>query len=219
MSSAKFISIEGGEGGGKTTNLELMKDILSRHNIPFILTREPGGTPLAEELRRLLLENRDEQVDPKAELLMMFAARAQHVATVIKPALASGKWVLSDRFTDASFAYQGGGRDIDWEVIKQLETLAIDGFKPDKTFLFDLDPAIGMQRAASRSEYDRFENEQMAFFEKVRQGYRRRVEEQPERFILIDASKPLEDVKQQVTQTLESLLMASARQTAKESQL
>ncbi|NVJ60280.1 MAG: dTMP kinase [Gammaproteobacteria bacterium] len=216
MSSAKFISIEGGEGGGKTTNLELMKEILSQNNIPFIVTREPGGTPLAEELRALLLENRDEKVNPVAELLMMFAARAQHVETVIKPALAAGKWVISDRFTDASFAYQGGGRNIDWAMIESLEALAIKSFKPDKTFLFDLDPVTGMKRAASRSEYDRFENEQMDFFKKVRQAYHRRMDEQPSRFILIDASKPLDEVKLQVKQSLELIISSAINEQKKE---
>lgn len=202
MMQAQFITIEGGEGVGKTTNLELIQSILKSHNIPFYLTREPGGTPLAEELRELLLKKREEEVEPYAELLLMFAARRQHVENVIKPKLANNIWVVSDRFTDASFAYQGAGRQLNWSKIEILEQEFLGGFKPNKTFLLDVDPQVGMQRAAERSELDRFESEQMAFFDRVRSGYLKRKSLDPERFFLIDAGQPLELVQADLSQKL-----------------
>ncbi len=206
---AQFITIEGGEGVGKTTNLELIQSILNERKIHFHLTREPGGTPLAEELRELLLKKRDEVVDPYAELLTMFAARRQHVETVIKPKLMQNIWVVSDRFTDASFAYQGAGRELDWSKIELLENEFLNGFKPNKTFLLDVDPNIGMQRAAQRSELDRFESEQMAFFDRVRNGYLKRQSADPDRFCLIDAGNSLEqvqaDLRHQLNQFLDNL--------------
>jgi dTMP kinase len=203
---AQFLTIEGGEGVGKTTNIQFVQSILEQHNIPFIQTREPGGTPLAEELRELLLAKRDEPFDPVAELLLMFAARAQHVSQVIKPALASGKWVICDRFTDATFAYQGGGRQLDWQVITQLEQSALNNFKPDKTLLLDVAPEVGMKRAAARSDFDRFESEQMAFFKRVRDAYLKRKNDDPERFLMIDASKDLVTVQSSIKQSLERFI-------------
>ncbi len=206
MMQAQFITIEGGEGVGKTTNLQLLESILKEHNIDYVLTREPGGTPLAEEIRELLLQNRDELVDPIAELLLVFAARKQHVESKIKAALANGQWVVCDRFTDATFAYQGGGRALSWSLIEQIESLSLGGFKPDQTVLLDLDPVIGMKRAAARSALDRFENEQMSFFNQVRAAYLKRVELDPERFIVIDACQSLQAVQSDIRNQFEQYI-------------
>ncbi|WP_144394303.1 dTMP kinase [Pleionea sediminis] len=195
----QFITIEGGEGVGKTTNLQLIESLLKQNRIDFIVTREPGGTPFAEEIRELLLNKRQEAVDPVAELLLVFAARKQHVEQTIKPALASGQWVVCDRFTDATFAYQGGGRELGFELIEQINQLALAGFKPNKTLLLDVDPDIGMQRAAKRSELDRFESEQMAFFERVRAAYRQRASDDAERFMVVDAGQDLVNVQTDIT--------------------
>jgi dTMP kinase len=199
---AQFITIEGGEGVGKTTNLQLIQQVLGERGIDFYVTREPGGTPMAEELREVLLRKREEKVDPYAELLTMFAARRQHLETVIKPKLANNIWVVSDRFTDASFAYQGAGRQLDWRKIELLEQEFIEGFKPNKTFLLDVNPRVGLQRATERSELDRFESEKMAFFERVRQGYFKRQAQEPERFCLIDAGNSLQQVQMELREQL-----------------
>ncbi len=206
MMQAQFITIEGGEGVGKTTNLQLIESILKERNIDYVLTREPGGTPLAEEIRQLLLRNRDESVDPVAELLLVFAARKQHVESKIKTALANGQWVVCDRFTDATFAYQGGGRELSWNLIEQIESLSLGGFKPDQTVLLDLDPVVGMKRAAARSALDRFENEQMSFFNQVRAAYLKRVALDPERFIVVDAGQSLEAVQSDIRSQLEQYI-------------
>ncbi|WP_299592534.1 dTMP kinase [uncultured Microbulbifer sp.] len=205
QSSGKFITLEGGEGVGKSTNLRFITQWLERRGIEFIQTREPGGTPLAEQLRTLLLEKRDEPVDPTAELLMVFAARAQHLSQVIKPALAAGKWVVCDRFTDATYAYQGGGRELDRALIAELEQTVQGALRPDRVLLLDLDPAVGLQRAASTGEADRFESEQLAFFSKVRAAYRERAEAAPDRYAVIDASHPLVDVQAQLARELETI--------------
>jgi dTMP kinase len=194
----KFITVEGTEGVGKSTNIGFIKSVLETQGIEVVLTREPGGTPLAEELRSLLLSPRDEHVHQDAEILMVFAARAQHLNQVILPALQRGAWVLSDRFTDATFAYQGMGRGIDWSIIAQLEALVQKGISPDLTVLLDMPVELGMQRALARSAPDRFEQEKLAFFEKVRKGYHQRVDEMPSRFAVIDASQSLEAVQQDI---------------------
>ncbi|MCO7225872.1 dTMP kinase [Pleionea sp. CnH1-48] len=209
MKPGQFITIEGGEGVGKTTNIQFVESLLQQEGIEYLLTREPGGTPFAEEIRELLLAKRDENVSSDAELLLMFAARAQHVAEKIKPALAKGSWVIGDRFTDASFAYQGGGRGIDWARIEQLEQWTLQSFKPCFTLLLDVDPQIGMQRAANRGELDRFEIENLEFFNQVRAGYQRRVAEDPERFALIDASVSLEQVQEQIKTQLLAFIKRS----------
>lgn len=206
MMQAQFITIEGGEGVGKTTNLQLIESILKQHSIDYVLTREPGGTPLAEEIRELLLQNRDESVDPVAELFLVFAARKQHVESKIKKALANGQWVVCDRFTDATFAYQGGGRELSWTLIEQIESLSLGGFKPDQTVLLDLDPEVGMKRAAARSALDRFENEQMSFFNQVRAAYLKRVELDPDRFIVVDAGQSLQAVQSDIRSQLEQYI-------------
>lgn len=200
----KFITIEGTEGVGKTTNIEFIKQWLNENNIEFIATREPGGTPLAEQLRGLLLQPRDEAVDETAELLMVFAARAQHLNQVIIPALDQGKWVLCDRFTDATYAYQGGGRQMNTETISNLENLVQRALRPDAVLLLDIPVEQGLERARGRGELDRFEQEDIAFFERVRTAYLQRAKNNDDYHVL-DASQPLEQVQAQLKTVLNQL--------------
>ena len=202
-----FLTVEGVEGVGKTTNITFISEWLKEREIPFIHTREPGGTPIAEELRELLLAPRDENVAPTAELLMMFAARAQHIEQVIKPALDAGKWVLCDRFTDATYAYQGGGREMGFDKIQQLEQFVQGEFRPDAVVLLDLPVAVGLARAAKRGALDRFEQEAEGFFQRVRDAYLDRAKENPGRYWLVDAEKSLDDVQTQISSVLESILL------------
>ncbi|SDK15860.1 dTMP kinase [Microbulbifer yueqingensis] len=206
MARGKFITLEGGEGVGKSTNLRYLTDWLRAREIPFVQTREPGGTPLAEQLRELLLCRREERVDPTAELLMVFAARAQHLAEVILPALERGEWVVCDRFTDATYAYQGGGRQLDLGLIAQLEQTVQGGLRPDRILLLDLDPQVGLERASRTGAADRFESEQLAFFRRVREAYLARAEADPARYAVIDAAQALESVQRDLGEQLESLL-------------
>ena len=171
MPRGKFITLEGGEGVGKTTNLVFIENYLKLHGIPVVVTREPGGTVLAEKIRHLLLDKESEDISENAELLMVFAARAQHIKHVIEPALASGNWILCDRFTDATYAYQGGGRNMKNSTIAWLENLVQGSLKPDLTLLLDAPVEIGMERARSRGNLDRFESEKIHFFEQVRRAY------------------------------------------------
>jgi dTMP kinase len=203
-----FLTVEGGEGAGKTTNIKTICDFLSANNIDYIVTREPGGTDLAEQIRELLLTPREESVAVKTELLLMFAARAQHLENKILPALAAGHWVVCDRFTDATFAYQGGGRDMGMELISQLETIVQEDLQPDCTFLLDLPIEIGMQRASLRGDLDRFEQEKLSFFERVRATYLMRAEQDFNRFKIIDASKEISVVARQLQSALQLLLDA-----------
>ncbi len=202
MQRGCFITVEGTEGVGKSTNIEFLCSLLKDKDIEIVLTREPGGTPMAEELRNMLLQPREESVSEDAELLLMFAARAQHLENVIKPALERGAWVISDRFTDATFAYQGGGRGVDENQILMLETLVQKGLQPDMTLLLDLDVEIGLKRASARSAPDRFEQEKVAFFEKVRAAYLARAANDPLRFAVIDASVSLDAVQRQIAQAV-----------------
>jgi len=204
---SKFITIEGTEGVGKSTNVAFVREWISARQIPLVVTREPGGTPLAEEIRGMLLSRREELMNPTAELLLAFAARAQHLDKVIKPALAEGKWVLSDRFTDSTYAYQGAGRGLDKDLILTLENIVQGDLRPDLTILLDIDVSIGLERARQRGELDRFEVETIAFFEKVRAGYHERVSADPDRFAIIDVSVPLENVKQQIHAVLKRHLV------------
>ena len=197
----RFITVEGTEGVGKTTNLEYIRIWLQQQNIEFISTREPGGTPLAEQLRELLLQPRQEEVDQTAELLMVFAARAQHLNQVIRPALERGIWVLCDRFTDATYAYQGGGRQMDTALIAELENLVQGNLRPDAIILLDVPVEIGLSRAQQRGALDRFEQENVAFFERVRGAYRQRAAAS-DRYHLVDASQSLEQVQQQLASVL-----------------
>ncbi len=206
----RFITLEGGEGAGKTSNLDHIRRRLLEAGKDVILTREPGGTPLGESIRELLLDHRQTAMADDTELLLMFAARAQHLAEQIRPALARGQWVLCDRFTDATYAYQGGGRGIPTERIALLERWVQAELRPDLTFLLDLPVEQGLQRAGQRSEPDRFEREKAQFFERVRAAYRARAEQEPERFRIIDASRPLEQVTAQLDQVLQAYLAAEA---------
>ncbi len=203
MQSGRFITVEGGEGVGKTTNLDFIESLLRSDGHDVVRTREPGGTPLAESVRELLLAPRDEPVSELAELLLVFAARAQHIEQVIKPALARGQWVLCDRFTDATYAYQGAGRGMDVTAIAKLEQLVQQNLRPDLTLLLDVPVEIGMSRASARSTPDRFESEQLQFFELVRAEYLQRASDEPERFVIIDASPELSEVQQQIRRALE----------------
>lgn len=206
MKSGKFLTLEGTEGVGKSTNLAHVCDWLSKQGIEVVVTREPGGTPMAEEIRTLLLAKRDEPVDETAELLLLFAARAQHIARVIKPALARGAWVLSDRFTDATFAYQGGGRGLDQSIIKQLEIMVQGELRPDLTLILDIDVELGLNRASQRGELDRFESETINFFERVRAAYCKRAAANPGHYAIIDAGQSLEKVQEDINQVLQKLL-------------
>ncbi|ROQ20017.1 dTMP kinase [Marinimicrobium koreense] len=205
MTPGRFITVEGTEGVGKSTNLNFIQQWLEGQGHRVLVTREPGGTPLAEELRSLLLAPRDETVDPMAELLMVFAARAQHLEQVIKPALAAGTWVLCDRFTDSTYAYQGGGRGFDQSVIAQLETLVQGELRPDLTVILDIDVEKGLARASQRSVPDRFEGEAVAFFERVRAVYHELAARAPNRYAVVDAGQPLEQVQQAIKQVLTNL--------------
>lgn len=203
-----FITVEGVEGAGKTTNIAFVRNWIEQAGIDLLCTREPGGTPLAEELRHLLLAEREEPVAPSAELLMVFAARAQHLEQVIEPALARGQWVLCDRFTDATFAYQGAGRGLPLAVIKQLEALVQQGRQPHRTLFLDLPVAEGLARARGRGDTDRFEQENREFFERVRNGYWQRIQQDPERFAVVDASVSLDQVQAQIATYLKQWIEA-----------
>lgn len=204
MRKGRFITIEGTEGVGKSTNMAFVKQWLEAKGHEVMHTREPGGTPFAEEIRELLLNKREENVDGHTELLLMFAARCQHVYTKIKPALDSGVWVLCDRFTDASFAYQGAGRGLGFEKLRELEQWALQGFKPDLTLMLDLPTEVGLERAQKRGPTDRFEEEQVEFFNKVRQGYLDIAQAEPERMKVIDAEGSIDQVQAQIEQTLDT---------------
>ena len=198
-----FLTLEGAEGVGKSTNIEFITQYLEQRGIEYVLTREPGGTQLGEKIRELLLAVHEEPMSELTELLLVFAARAQHLDKIIEPALAAGKWVVCDRFTDATFAYQGAGRGLSMETIGELESMVQGELQPDLTLILDLDPEIGMQRAGNRGELDRFEQEQMSFFRHVRQGYLDIAQAEPERCKVIDAAKALEDVKLDLLAALE----------------
>lgn len=203
-----FITVEGGEGVGKSTNISFIAQRLEQAGIELVLTREPGGTPLAEDIRQLLLTPRDESVAENTELLLMFAARAQHIAQVIEPALASGKWVICDRFTDATFAYQGGGRGIEKSKIADLEQWVQGELRPNLTLLLDSPIEVGMARASKRGSLDRFEQEQRNFFEAVRNAYLELAEQHPKRFRVVDAARTLEQVQQSLGELVADLLAA-----------
>lgn len=201
----RFITLEGGEGAGKSTNLSFVRDYLKARGISVVTTREPGGTPMAERIRALLLAGDDsDPLDDLAELLLVFAGRAQHLARVIRPALARGEWVVSDRFTDATFAYQGSARGIASERIALLEQFVQQGLTPELTLWLDMPIAHAADRLAARGgERDRFERERSDFFERVRQGYRTRAEQAPERIVAVDAAQPLEQVQRDIAGLLD----------------
>jgi len=189
---SKFITFEGVDGAGKSTHLSWFADTLRQRGIDVVVTREPGGTQLGEQLREILL---NQGMSIETEALLMFAARMEHIKSVIKPALKSGKWVISDRFSDASFAYQGGGRGLSWDKLTQLEQWVHGELQPDLTVFFDVPVEIARQRLASSASLDRFEQEHADFFERVRSGYHRRIQENPQRYTVIDASKSISNIK------------------------
>ena len=201
-----FITLEGPEGAGKSTNREYLAERLRAEGIDVVLTREPGGTPLAERIRELLLAPSDEAMCADTELLLVFAARAQHLAQVIRPALARGAVVLCDRFTDATYAYQGGGRGLSQERIATLETFVQGALRPDLTLVFDLPVEVGLARASARGRLDRFEQEGRTFFDAVRSTYLQRAEAQPQRYRLVDAAQTLEQVQVQLDALIPQLL-------------
>lgn len=201
-----FITFEGAEGVGKSTQIRLAADYLRACGLDVVVTREPGGTPLAEAIREVLLSPRTEPVHETTELLLMFAARAQHLHSLIEPSLAAGHWVLCDRFTDATFAYQGGGRGVSMDRIGQLETLVQGDLRPDHVMLLDAPVDVGLARARHRGQLDRFEQEAAAFFERVRQTYLKRAAAEPARYHVINAAQALDSVSADVADRLQSLI-------------
>jgi dTMP kinase len=201
-----FVTVEGGEGVGKSTNLVFLKNYLSNNGIEVVITREPGGTHLGEEIRELLLQVRREQVNAMAELLLIFAARAQHIRELIEPALAAGKWVLCDRFTDATYAYQCGGRGVELKTVRRLEELVQGNLRPDYTVLLDVAVEIGMDRARGRGDLDRFEQETLDFFERVRSSYLEQAKNSSGRYRLIDAGRSLDEVQRELLEFARELL-------------
>lgn len=208
-SLGKFITFEGGEGVGKSTNIEYCRQLLEQQGLDVIITREPGGTEIAEIIREELLKKpHKERMSDITELLLVFAARAQHIETLVKPALERGCWVLCDRFTDSTIAYQGYGRGLDVKLIEQLKLIAQLGIEPNKTFLLDAPVDIGMSRARARGPADRFEVEQLEFFNRVREGFLAIADKSPERVQLVNAAQALEQVQADLEQAIEQLFAA-----------
>ncbi|HEY9200805.1 MAG TPA: dTMP kinase [Gammaproteobacteria bacterium] len=210
MSRPLFITLEGSEGVGKTSNMQFIQSLLQQQQIDFIETREPGGTPLGEALREMLLGEAFKGMSSDTELMLMFAARAEHVAQVIKPALAKGQWVLCDRFTDATYAYQGGGRQLDMQRIAGLENWVLGELRPDLTILLDAPIEVGRERAGKRSAPDRFEQERDAFFNRVRETYLVRAKAEPQRIKVVDASLELAAVQAQIKEILQQYIQAAS---------
>ena len=206
MNRGIFITIEGVEGVGKSTNIEFIKKYLDNLNIDYLVTREPGGTLLAENIRDLLLSIDDDSPVELCELLLIFSARAQHIEKVIEPALKGGTWVICDRFTDATYAYQGGGRGMNAKLISELETMVQGSLRPDLTIILDLDPETGLSRAKNRGELDRFEREHVDFFMKVREVYLQIATNYPERCAVINAGNELDEVSRDIELLLKTRL-------------
>lgn len=202
----RFITVEGIEGVGKTTNMGYLQQLIAAAGKELVVTREPGGTPLGEAIRVLLLDPQYKGMDPACELQLMFAARAEHLDKIIKPAIEAGKWVLCDRFTDATYAYQGGGRGLDTEKITVLEQLVQGDFRPDLTLLLDVPVEIGLARANNRSAPDRFEQEKVEFFERVRQAYLDMARQHDGRYRVIDAFRPLAQVQEQLDSVMRTFM-------------
>ena len=213
--SGRFITLEGMEGAGKSTNLEYLCALLAQREIPFIVTREPGGTEVAEVIRDVLLTRHAEPTAPMSELLLVFAARAQHLERVIVPALARGEWVVCDRFTDATYAYQGFGRQMGGAQVEQLESLVQGSLRPDLTVVLDVPVELSVERISARAALDRFESEPATFFERVREGYLARVAADSDRYRLIDASQPLADVQRALLGVMEPFIAAAGLGGAK----
>jgi len=208
----RFITVEGSEGAGKSTHVASLVAHLEARGLDVVSTREPGGTPLAEDIRALLLARREEPLDGLAELLLMFAGRAQHLAQVIRPALAAGRWVVCDRFTDASFAYQGAGRAMGMEKVAALAKLVHGDLQPDLTLYLDLPRELGLARARSRGELDRFEVESDPFFDRVRRAYLDLAAAEPGRIHTVDAAGEIEDVRAGVLASVDAFLDRSLGQ-------
>ncbi len=204
--NGKFITVEGVEGAGKSTALEFIKQFIMTQDLPLLVTREPGGTDISEKIRSLLLDPQNHNLSHDTELLLMFAARAQHLEELIIPALVAGKWVLCDRFTDATYAYQGAGRGIEYDKITNLEAFVQADLRPDLTILLDISPELGLQRVMQRGSLDRFETEEIQFFERVRNCYLNRVKEYPDQFQVIDASQSIENVQRQISEVLHDFI-------------
>jgi dTMP kinase len=202
----KFITLEGSEGAGKSTSLQFLQELLAQAGVPAISTREPGGTEIGEQVREILLHGRGQGMGADTELLLMFAARAEHLDKVIRPALAAGQWVLCDRFTDATYAYQGGGRGIPDERIAVLETWVQGALRPDMTLLFDIPTDQGRQRAGNRSAPDRFERESQDFFERVRRHYLAHAAREPRRIHVINAALDIPGVQAQIRSVIRQML-------------
>lgn len=200
--SGRFVTVDGGEGAGKTTQMGFMREYLERRGCRVVVTREPGGTSLGEEIRGLLLGHRDGGMTLAAETLLMFSARAEHLERVIRPALAAGCWVLCDRFTDATYAYQGGGRGLSLKRIAVLEDWVQGELRPDLTLLLNVPVATGLMRAGRRGVADRFELEDVVFFERVRAIYLERAAREPDRYRIVDASQSVEAVRAEVETVL-----------------
>ena len=205
--TGKFISLEGGEGAGKSSAIKVIQNWLEQQGIDYVLTREPGGTPMAEEIRNLVLSTRDEAVAPNTELLLVFASRVQHLSEKILPAMAQGKWVISDRFVDSSYVYQGIARGIDESIIDGLVATFLKGQLPDKTLLLDVPVEIGMRRVQTRGETNRLDGESLLFHEKVRHGFLKRATQDAARFAVIDASQSIGSVEQQIITQLNQLIV------------
>ena len=206
MKKGLFITLEGIEGAGKSTAVDFIEDFLTKEGHDVIKTREPGGTVIGEQIREILLKNENYTLTYDTELLLVFSARAQHIQEVILPALSSRKIILCDRFTDASYAYQGGGRGIGTSRVNLLEKWVQGDLRPNLTLLFDLDVSIGMQRTKKRSDADRFEREEINFFEKIRNTYLERAKNEPQRFRIINSASSLESVKEQIITILKDFL-------------
>ncbi|BFM48326.1 dTMP kinase [Marinomonas sp. THO17] len=204
----RFITLEGGEGSGKSTAIESIQAWLEAREISYIMTREPGGTPLAEDIRQLILHSREERVSDLTELLLVFAARAQHIAEKIQPALANGLWVISDRFLDSSYVYQGNARGGDKTMIDTLASWVVAESQPDVTLLLDVSVEVGQQRVVQRQQQDRLDKESLAFHEKVRQGFLARAKQEPNRVKIIDASQSIDAVKNDIATQLDQLAIA-----------
>ena len=205
-SRGKFITIEGQDGAGKSTNVAVIEEFLTSKGIDFVRSREPGGTPFGETLREVLLNSGDDKIGDKAELLLVFAARAQHIEQVIEPALAQGQWVLCDRFTDATYAYQGYGRGLDLSFVELLEASVQGSLRPDLTILLDLPVEVGESRAGQRSSPDRFEAQKQTFKQQVRDGYLQLATQQPNRIKVIDASVDIASVAKSIKSVLETFV-------------
>ena len=205
-STGLFITFEGVEGGGKTTNIQYIAEKIEAAGHEILLTREPGGTELSEAIRELLISKEFPEMHVNTELLLMFAARSEHLNKKILPAINQGKWVLCDRFTDATFAYQGGGRGISKKTISTLENLVQGSLKPDYTFLFDLEAEIGLARARNRGEIDRFEQQHIDFFNRVRTSYLAMAESEKDRYRIVNAQHDLKTVQSQISQLLADIL-------------